>query len=44
MFELAKKDNGGSEPIYLYIHSPGGEVIPGNDLINFIEMFNNRNN
>lgn len=44
MFELAKKDNGGNEPIYLYIHSPGGEVIPGNDLINFIEMFNNRNN
>ena len=44
MYQLALRDNIGAEPIYLYIHSHGGEVTAGNTLIDFIHFYNKRNN
>lgn len=44
MYDLALRDNQGTNPVYLYIHSPGGEVTAGNNLIDFIHFYNQRNN
>jgi len=44
MYDLALRDNQGAFPVYLYIHSPGGDVTAGNNLIDFIHFYNQRNN
>ena len=40
IYQLILKE--GEYPIYLYINSPGGEVLAGNNLINYL-LYNNKN-
>ena len=40
IYQLILKE--GDSPIYLYINSPGGEVLAGNNLINYL-LYNNKN-
>ena len=40
VYQLILKE--GDNPIYLYINSHGGEVVAGNNLINYL-LYNNKN-